>query len=445
MLKTRKLTTNRKTETEDLNRRTAKVCRLPVKYRYLLAAFLIVLVAALVALGVSEWQYSRLERENNSLYRQLLEKVVEQYPQIDQTSLLALLGQTEASEDAIEKTEVLLRQYGITENTPVANSLGKWKNRVVMTTVATVIITSLFLLCLFFAYVLRRKRKIQELEKYMHRIAQREYILSIEDNCEDELSLLKNDLYKITIMLREQAENSVRQKEALSKSVSDISHQLKTPLTSILIMLDNLRESEHMPQQTRNKFLCEISRQIEQMNWLVITLLKLSRLDAGVVTFKQEKIRAVDLMTDITDRLEIMAELKEVKFVLRGSENVVFTGDYNWIREAVQNLVKNAVEHTVSRTTVDLSFTDAALYAELTVRDHGHGISREACRHIFERFYKAENAGEQNFGIGLSMAKAIIEQQNGCILVQSDLLDGPGSIFTVRFYHYGDKPEKVQP
>lgn len=230
-------------------------------------------------------------------------------------------------------------------------------------------------------------------------------------------------------MLKETAEIAVASKEALSKSVSDISHQLKTPLTSILILLDNLNESENMDNDTRKDFLREISKQIKDMNFLVIALLQLSRLDAGVVEFLNEEINLSIMINEIKNNLEIMSEVKNVELDIKGKKDVYINGDYNWNKEAIQNIVKNAIEHASSKVTIDITEND--VYCKLEITDDGGGINEDDIKHIFERFYKASNSSENSIGIGLSLAKEIIEKQNGYITVESKI--GMGSKFIIKY------------
>ena len=247
------------------------------------------------------------------------------------------------------------------------------------------------------------------------------YELALADNTEDELSHLKNQLYKITLFLKEESDHAKEKKTALAESVADISHQLKTPLTSASILLDNLNENEQMPPETRRRFLREVSRQIYSMNWMIVAMLKLSRLDAGMVALKKEPFSVNRMLTEAIDHLEIFAELKGVKIRVCGMEaQVLRVGDLDWNREAVQNILKNAIEHSKKGETVTVTLSDNAVYTSVSIANPGAPITKEKIKKIFERYYSAANDGSSNIGIGLPLAKAILEKQNAYLSVESE-------------------------
>ena len=273
--------------------------------------------------------------------------------------------------------------------------------------------------------------KIREQDKYINEIKNRKYDLDINENSEDELSNLKNELYKITVMLREESEISKKDKENIKMSVEDISHQLKTPLTSITIMLDNLKDNPNMDENTKQKFIFEISKQVDWINWLVISMLKLSKLDANVVQFYEEKINLKRFIDEIIKNLEIPIEIKNQQIVIEGNENASFIGDYKWQQEAVTNIIKNCIEHNKDNGNIFIKYEENTLFTKIIVRDEGEGISREDLKHIFERFYKGKNSSENSVGIGLALAKNIIEKNNGMISCKSEL--DKGTEFVIKY------------
>ena len=232
-------------------------------------------------------------------------------------------------------------------------------------------------------------------------------------------------------MLKEESEISKKDKENLKMSVEDISHQLKTPLTSITIMLDNLKDNPNMEEKTKQKFIFEISKQVEWINWLVISMLKLSKLDANVVQFYDEKINLKKFIGEIIKNLEIPIEVKNQKIIIDGDENVSFIGDYKWQQEAITNIIKNCIEHNENNGTIYINYEENSLFTKITIRDEGEGIPKEELKHIFERFYKGKNSSENSVGIGLALAKNIIEKNNGMINCKSEL--DKGTEFVIKY------------
>ena len=232
-------------------------------------------------------------------------------------------------------------------------------------------------------------------------------------------------------MLKEQAEESKKDKKMLQTSIEDISHQLKTPLTSISIMLDNIRENPNMEEKTKQQFIHEINRQIEWINWLVISLLKLSKLDSNTVQFTQQKINVKDLIEKAIKNLSIPLDIKQQNVIVKG-ENAKFIGDYNWQLEAITNILKNCIEHTPENKNIYINFEENNFYTKITIKDEGCGIDKDDLKHIFERFYKGKNSSDNSVGLGLALAKSIIEKDNGYIICSSELNEG--TIFEIKYY-----------
>ena len=252
--------------------------------------------------------------------------------------------------------------------------------------------------------------KIQEIIKYIEAINNKNYDLKIAENTEDDLSNFRNELYKIAIMLKEQASQSINDKKALQTSLEDISHQLKTPLTSISIMLDNIRENPNMDEHTRQEFIYEISRQINWINWLVISLLKLSKLDSNTAVFVQKEIKVEDLINNVVKNLAIPIDIKQQNVIVNGSSDVMFVGDYNWQLEALTNIVKNCIEHTVENKNIYINWEENNFYTKIAIKDEGVGIDKKDVKHIFERFYQGKKK-EGSTGLGLALADSICKMQ----------------------------------
>lgn len=396
-----------------------------VKFLIILCILTIVCFAV-ISIIFEKIEMNKYQKIVNYKTAKILDEIKKQYPEVEEEEIIKILNNQDKK---IDKN--LLKEYGIYDNDIAIEQLKNNEKEIIIGTTIIVILTGITLIFLFEIYRRNRKKQIDMLTQYVEKVSQKQYILDIDECSEDELNKLKNELYKITVMLKEEAENSKKQKEALADSVSDISHQLKTPLTSILIMLDNLSQSNNMDEITREKFINEIARQIESMNWLVISLLKLSRLDAGVIEFQNEKINIKEMIKEIISNLKIISEIKNIKIKISSNKETYFIGDYNWNKEAIQNIIKNAIEHTKENTEVDINIEENDVYTSISIADNGEGISNEDLKHIFDRFYKSKNSAENSFGIGLLLSKSIIEKQNGYIQVETE--QGKGTTFIIKY------------
>jgi signal transduction histidine kinase len=293
------------------------------------------------------------------------------------------------------------------------------------------LIVSVIIILLAAGFTRHRYADIERLSGYLRRIYSGDYTLDIRDNMEGELSILKNEIYKVTLILSKQAELLKSEKIHLANAISDISHQLKTPLTSMMVMADLLRKSDLDPEK-RKEFTKSLQQQLERMEWLLTSLLKLSKIDAGTIEFKRDYIRVEALIQHAMKPLLIPMELKSQSLIVEGEANIAFFGDFNWTAEAIINIVKNCIEHTQNGGTIQILFEENPLYTEIKITDNGCGIEKEDLPSIFKRFYKGKNASEDSVGIGLAMAKSIITSQNGDISVTSK--KDIGTKFSIKFY-----------
>ena len=372
-------------------------------------------------------QYKKISVITNEKISGIIEYIIKENPAIDTKNIIQILNSNE-----YKVGEEELKKYGI--NIEEVNSIiavqKQMKTNIILNIILIVLFSVLYM-AIIFIYLKQRDKKINQITQYINEIKNRKYDLNINENSEDELSNLKNELYKITIMLKEESEISRQDKENIKMSVEDISHQLKTPLTSIMIMLDNLKDNPNMDEDTKQKFIFEISKQVDWINWLVISILKLSRLEADVVKFSNNKIKVKKFIDEIIGNLEIPIEIKNQKISIEGDEDASFIGDYKWQQEAITNIIKNAIEHNKENGKITIKYEENVLFTKITIIDEGQGIAKEDLKHIFERFYKAQNSSDNSVGIGLSLAKNIIEKNNGMINCKSEI--GNGTEFIVKY------------
>ena len=245
----------------------------------------------------------------------------------------------------------------------------------------------------------------------------------------DMVDTIRTNIYKVTSVLSHQRDLLSRDKKRLADALADISHQLKTPLTSMMMMNDLLM-NEDDPEK-REEFLTTQSNQLDRMNWLILTLLKISKFDAGTVELKKEEVSFAELISSALKPFEIQMELKEIQTEVTAGD-IVFKCDRNWTLEALQNIIKNCIEHMDAGGKLSIETGDTNLFSMIKISDTGCGIAKEDIPHIFERFYKGKNAGKDSVGIGLALSKSIIDGQRGEISVES--AEGVGTAFTIRFY-----------
>lgn len=284
---------------------------------------------------------------------------------------------------------------------------------------------------LFIQHLRKEKKEIKEITTYLNHVLSGDYSLNIHEYNEGEINILKNDIYKITVLLREQDAYSQNEKKHLESVLSDISHQLKTPLTSMYVINDILQNDE-IDSVKKKEMLSKNQNQLRRIEWLVTSLLKLSRLDSDVVVMHPKKIYAIDLINQSLEPLRIPIELKEQTIEIVGEETVMVEVDMAWTVEAFVNIIKNAHEHTPNKGTIRICYADNPIYVEFRVEDNGEGILSEDLPHIFERFYKGSSSNSESIGIGLNMAKTIIQKQNGFIFVDSS--ESIGTTFAIKFY-----------
>lgn len=294
-----------------------------------------------------------------------------------------------------------------------------------------VLINSILLIGASLLFTSWRYRELEKLSEYLRKISAGESSLDLRDNYEGELSILKNDIYKVTLMLSEQGEHLKEDKLKLTNAISDISHQLKTPITSMMVMAD-LLSNEELPMDKREEFTRNIRIQLERIEWLVSSLLKLSKIDAGTAYFKKDPVQVDKLIQKALAPLLIPMDIKEQSILIQGEEHTTFLGDLNWTSEAIINILKNCVEHTPNGGAISITFSENALFTEIVIADNGIGIPKEDLPYIFRRFYKGKNASDESIGIGLAMAHSIITSQNGTIDVTSD--KDQGTRFHIKFY-----------
>ena len=391
----------------------------------LLRLILLCAASAMLFVGAFGVLRVRYAKRNEARLAAVAEAVLAAYPDVSETELLRLLRDPPKADDS------LFRRYGISAGELVAAPERQTMNAILIAGLGAVALLAGGTILLGISESKRRRRETQALISYLDAVAGGNYGLKIDENVESDFSLLTNRLYDLTVRLREAAAESHANSRAQSRWLQDISHQIRTPLTSAVIMLDALSDANEMDEATRREFAAESARQLDVIERLIDALLKLSKLDSGTVTLKTELLTARRLLANAEDRLGVLLDLKSVAVEASGDLDVSFPADEAWQTEALTNILKNCAEHSSPGSAIRVAAENTGAYLRLTVTDEGEGIDEADLPHIFERFYKAKNAGPESVGIGLSLAKSVIEAQNGYLSVRSE--KGVGTRFAIGY------------
>ena len=388
--------------------------------KYILSLIILLIFNVSLIFILNRYEYKMYTKNYNDKINSIISNIKNRYPNIEESDIIEIINNEEDSEDILSK-------YGIDSIT----KNDKVNNKIRIISLIIIITFDSLIILIFYLYDKNKSKKIKEITKMISKINNRQFDIDINDFNEGELSILKNEISKTTIMLRQVADNSVKDKLNLKDSLGDISHQLKTPLTSITIMIDNILDSPDMNEKTRKKFLINIKREILNINFLVMSLLKLSKFDANVVKFNKESVYLKDIIIESIKNVSMIKELKNITIKVSGDDNIKLLCDFKWQVESITNILKNSIEHTSEYGTVEVNYSENKLYTRILIKDNGKGINSDNLPHIFDRFYKGKNGSDDSFGIGLSLSKTIIEKEGGSIIVKST--PNIGTIFTIKY------------
>ena len=385
----------------------------------------ICLLSLFLAINIHE--YHVYTDNFNKKLNSIIVMVKEKYPTVTEKDLLDIINSNNSDVDDI------FERYGIyveKESIIPENTL-KYHKYLIINNIFF-ICTIVILLCVFLKYESNKNKDIKEITKYIEEINKKNYSLHIDEISEDELSILKNEIYKTTIMLKESANNSLKDKKELKKSLEDISHQIKTPLTSILIILDNIIYDSDMDKEVREDFIRDIKREVSNINFLIQTILKLSKFDADTISYIEKYRYIKDIVKESVKNVSMLCDLKNVRIKTSGNDKAKIKCDFMWQVEAITNIIKNCVEHSKEDDEIIISYEQNNVYSSIVIKDNGEGIDKKDLPYIFERFYKGKNSSLDSIGIGLSLSKTIIEKSNGQISVDSD---NSGTKFTIKYFN----------
>ena len=274
------------------------------------------------------------------------------------------------------------------------------------------------------------RREIEKVDQYLFTLLSNDIKVDLKDFQSGELAMLQNDLMKVTNRLKNSLESSTKDKQELAKTLADISHQLKTPLTSLVVINDALTYNE-IDDEQRKKFLKKQEETLSHIESLISVLLKTSQIESGMIELKKEKVNIEELIQNVSLQLEVMLIAKNIRLETNIEKDIFITGDPYWLSEALLNIIKNACEHSKQNDSIKIKAKNTPMYTELIIEDEGEGIDKKDLPHIFKRFYKS-SPSKDSIGIGLNLTKSILDRTNATIRVESK--KGFFTRFTIHFY-----------
>lgn len=390
---------------------------------WLFTSFIYITFFCVIFYGFTYKQSEKIFYERTA---QLIAVGVNGNPDIEQALVSSLKKKNETE---INKGKEILEQYGYFEDSKVI-----FNNHQIF---SKVFISVLLLISLLFFYFggslvvsnFIKCKRIKALTEYLYDINQGVYRIQT-DKKEDDFSILEDELYKTVMMLRESREKEKKEKEKLCNNLADISHQLKTPLTSMSLMVELLEISSIEGEEAL--YIERISAQIQRLNYLVSSLLILSKIDADAMTLEYKPINVYELIGVAVEPLHLMIEKKNQQLLIKDNSDVFFSGDFYWTNEAILNIVKNCSEHTPNGGEISIDYKQNPICTQIIIEDNGEGFNNKDIPHLFTRFYKGSNSSKDSVGIGLALANSIIKKQNGEIIAMNK--ETGGAQFIIKFY-----------
>ncbi|WP_114108562.1 sensor histidine kinase [Clostridioides difficile] len=357
------------------------------------------------------------------------------YPNLE-SDIVDIITQGKSTEN-IDYGQKILSKYNYDKSIKINSEpiISKLVLETIKINIILVCIIFILILVLVVRYFKSIYNDLSDMTKYVYYSSEGKPFDMKNKNQEGQIGLLKTELLKMTTILNEKVELLKREKIFLNNTISDISHQLKTPMTS-LIMLNDLLYND-VPYEVKVDFLNKIKNQLNRMDWLIKSMLKLSKVEAKVINFKKDKVKFSELIHRAMQSMKIPIEIKNQNLTIEGNDNVSYIGDIDWSVEALVNIIKNCVEHTPEFGNIIITYKENPLFSELIIKDEGEGIDKKDIPHVFKRFYRGRSSSkEDSVGIGLAMSKSIIESQNGDIYVNSE--KGKGTEFHIIFHKMYD-------
>lgn len=389
--------------------------------KYIKYQIITLIISVLIGIFMSSFINNAYTSEVVRIKKEIAANIVES----EEINIIDVLTINEMSNYEIDQ---ILEKYELDNiiNYKGFNNLDKVNTRVITYIIGLIILVNLTYATMAIVRYTQERKRINEVNLYLSKILNNDFSLDIQDYDDDTLAALKNDIYKITNKLRYMSEYSINEKKNLEMTLSDISHQLKTPLTSMFVINTILQDD--LSDEVRLDFLKKNHAQLEKIEWLVKSLLKMSQIDSGTIEFSKERVKVIDIVNRALNPNLITIELKDINLSIEVDNNFYVDCDFNWTSEAVSNIINNAVEHTPVNGAISITLRQSSHGSIISISDNGPGISLDDQVNIFKRFYKKDSKSD-GIGIGMNLSKSIMNRQHGDIRVKSVVNEG--SIFEV--------------
>lgn len=393
--------------------------------KYLLKSLCVIMFFIILLCLVNKVEYNKYKYNTNQKINGIVAKIQEKYPEIEKEEIIEILNSNNKDNLFNEYGYDINKDSYINQNNEVYIKFNILK-------IFILLLSFMILIYLFVRYYFKRDNEIEKIIKCLEKINQKNYEIDINDVSEDKLSILKHEIYKTTVMLKENTEKANQDKINLKNSLEDISHQLKTPLTSSIIMLDNIIDDLENDIEIKPEFIKKVKKDISKISFLIQSILKLSMFESNTITFIRKETPVKKIINSSIENIENLCDLKNIKIVVKDrSKNKIYC-DYRWQVEALTNILKNAVDYSFNDSIITVEVDKNNTYTQIKIKDFGKGMSEDETINIFKRFYKGKNSSSDSNGIGLSLAKAIIEKDNGRVIVNS--LKGEGTTFSIKYF-----------
>ena len=398
--------------------------------KYNISIIALFLITIILSIFVNTLNLNIIKADVIQNNQAIVGNIVSKYPELEK-DIVSVITQAKNKEN-IDLGAKVLQKYNYDSSTNLSQEPIVQNNIYKMLKINILFITFVFicLITISFYFFIKIYRDIKDMTDYVYHSSEgREYEMK-NKNQEGQIGLLKTELMKMTTVLKEKVALLHSEKIFLNDTISDISHQLKTPMTSLMLLTDLMYND--LDKEKKIEFLDRTNAQLSRMDWLIKSMLKLSKLEAKVIDFKTEKVNINELIRRSISPLSVPMELKNISLNINGNKEASYIGDIEWSSEALGNIIKNCIEHTKEGGNLNISYEENPIYSEIVIKDNGEGIDKEDIPNIFKRFYKGKNSKSDSVGIGLAMAKSIIESQNGDIYVKSE--KNMGTEFHITFH-----------